>query len=265
MFFKSKLAFAIWPLVGALCYSQVPWDKGLVLEPIGQSQVVFLSAETAEVAVDGERVAIIAEGLSPSRQYGVVVTAPESTKWIEVHDSKKPFPPVVSKPFRDNKYLVRGQPGQTFYLSLRGEGPPVWAEIVIAPEVVPPKPDKPEEPGPDPPKPAPGLDGIEELSKQLADKLDDSATRVALASAITKACDDLDAMCKSGQCPGLPQAKMTVVAAIEQTLALRAKPDKNWLDGWRRPISEAISKLNPVDPPTYISIMRTAAQGLERK
>lgn len=252
--------------------AQTPWDASAKIEPVGQVQVTFLTALSAELAVVDGKTIILAEELEPSRQYGVVLIADESTRWIEIHDKKKPFPPIVASQYDPEKhpgrFLVRGEPGQAFYVSMRSDGPPTWTEVVVAPEVAP-DPDAPGEPGDpsdpdDPSDPPPSFESIMELSKAKAAALDDPATAARIKAAIIAACDRSDALCKAGRCEGLPITKMHVVGGIEAALSARTGDSlrKDWLAAWRRPISDAVNNINPQDPPAYVAVMRSVAAGL---
>jgi hypothetical protein len=139
------------------------------------------------------------------------------------------------------------------------------------PQPPPTDPDQPDLPIPDPdepdqPTPVPGLEQIEKLSMEKAAALVDSTTAKGLADAIMNTDRAIEQMCAGGQCPGLPAVKQLMVAAIEQRLNARrgASLNVNWLDGWRKPINEAINKLNAVDVPAYRAIMRAVAVGLSR-
>lgn len=127
-------------------------------------------------------------------------------------------------------------------------------------------------PGPDPdpdpePEPEPGnYEGIRRLSMESAAALADRATAQSLSAAIRSADEAMEQLCRTGQCPGLAAAKQMMVAAIERSLLLRAGNSRrvNWLDGWRRPLNEALGQL-PLDTvPAYRAAMRAAALGLSQ-
>jgi hypothetical protein len=139
------------------------------------------------------------------------------------------------------------------------------------PQPPPTEPDQPDLPIPDPdepdqPTPVPGLEQIEKLSRESAARLADADTAKGLADAIMATERAIDAMCKAGQCPGLAATKAMMVAAIERRLSERhgRSLSVNWLDGWRKPINEAINRLNAVDVPSYRAIMRAVAVGLSQ-
>lgn len=260
---KTNMLAVLLPLlmVASAAFAQTPWDATAKLEPIGQIQVTFLTATSAELAEQDGKTIILAEELDAQRGYGVILVADKATEWIELHDSAQPFPPQTLSQYAPEKhpgrFLARGRPGQKFFASLRGNGPPTWAEVVIASV------DQPDYPPSDPPTP-PNLKSIMELSKKQASSLNDQATAARLKAAINQECDRSEALCKAGQCEGLPVTKSSVVKAIETALSARTGDSlrKDWLATWRRPISDAINKLNPQDPPAYIAIMRAVTLGL---
>lgn len=126
----------------------------------------------------------------------------------------------------------------------------------------------PVDPGPvDPtPTPVPDLKKLEDLSYESASRLADAATAKGLADSILAVDAQIAAMCSKGQCPGIQSAQSMMVSAIERRLLERggASRSVNWLDGWRKPINEALSKLQGVDVPKYQAAMRAVAAGLSR-
>lgn len=265
MHFTTRCVALLSLLLASNAIAQTPWDANAKLEPIGQIQVTFLTAASAELAESDGKTIILAEELDANRGYGVILVADPATEWIEAHDADKPFPPTTLKQYapekRPGRFLLRGVPGQKFFASLRGNGPPTWSEVVVAPSA--PDPDEPDEPD-EPPSTPPNLKSIAELSKQRSAVLNDQATAARLMVAINQECDRSEALCRAGRCEGLPATKAGIVNAIESTLATRTGESlrKDWLS-WRRPVSAAINTMNPQDPPAYIAIMRAVAMGLK--
>jgi hypothetical protein len=139
------------------------------------------------------------------------------------------------------------------------------------PQPPPTEPDQPDLPIPDPdepgqPTPVPGLEQIEKLSRESAARLADATTAKSIAEGIFEVERQIEIMCSRGQCPGLATAKQMMVATIEGRLLGRRGDSRNvnWLDGWRKPINEAINRLNAVDVPSYRAIMRAVAVGLSQ-
>ncbi len=248
----------IWLLLGCTVFAQAPWDGGVASTDIKQSQVVFLTAKSAEVAPLENGVAILAEELSEVREYGVLISLPAPAKWIEIHPSEKPFPPAIQSPMKDGRFLVRGAPGAKFYVSVRGQDIPTWFEVFIQPRSPLPPPDVTPQPPPVGETPA----ALEKLSRELAIGLGDDATRQSLKRAISDTLNKIDSMCNARQCPTLQAAKAMVVQSIESELLTRKTPNKDWWTGWRKPISDAILKANPSDLKTYLVLMRSVQSGL---
>ncbi|AMV35728.1 hypothetical protein VN12_26785 [Pirellula sp. SH-Sr6A] len=241
------------------------WDVVAPTE-VTQTQVVFLKAAKAELAEVNGKVAIIAEELSEAREYGVIVTLPAEVKWIEIHPAAKPFPPTVQMPFKDGRFLIRGIPGERFYVSSRGSDRPLWFETIVAAgesQLPPPSDPLPVDPQPEPAPPSgPILQQLRELSRQKSQALGDAATAVVLKGTIQQVADSVRAMCRSGQCPTLDGAKNMMVQAIDVAMLGRTSPNRDWWLNWRRPVSDAIKKASPADVETYLSMMLAAAEGL---
>ena len=126
----------------------------------------------------------------------------------------------------------------------------------------------PVDPGPiDPtPTPVPELEKLEKLSYESASRLADATTAKGLADSILAVDAQISSLCSRRFCPTLQDAQAMMVAAIETRLLERtgSSRDVHWLDGWRRPMNEAIAKIQNVDVPKYQAIMRAMAAGLAR-
>jgi hypothetical protein len=255
---------AIWLLLGLLCVAQSPFNPEPVNEGVQLSQVTFLVADRAELATDGTRVVVLAEGLDDKREYGVIVKLAVPAKWLEVHPIAKPFPPKVERPYKENSFLIRGAPGERFYVSIRRDDGPTWIEVTVAPNLMPQPP--PVDPTPTDPPVNPGT--LTELSRSLSKAMQDPATSASLKASLSTAVSNLEALCRVSQCPTLPAARSQVIAAIERALLARTnpskdRPDKDWLKGWREPISKAINDKNPIDTKTYVALVRSVVDGIE--
>jgi len=119
---------------------------------------------------------------------------------------------------------------------------------------------------PDVPTPVPDLKKLEDLSYESASRLADAATAKGLADSILAVDAQIAGLCARGQCPGLQSAQSMMVSAIERRLSERrgASLNVNWLAGWRKPINDALAKLQGVDVPKYQAAMRAIASGLSR-
>lgn len=160
--------------------------------------------------------------------------------------------------------FASGTPGQyTFWLIAADTEAAIdyTQHTVTIGEPPPDDPGQPGDPPPDDPAPAPPQ-GIEQLSRQQAEALNDPRTSAALSAAINGALVELEGMCRRGQCPGLATAKSVMVSTVQRTLARRQGASQlvNWLDGWRVPMNAALEPIQMV--PDYLAAMRAAANGL---
>lgn len=192
------------------------------------SQVTYVRADSAEVIPSDGGVIIFAEGLKSDKQLAVKllienqeVTSLEVSKLVEINGlTFAVFPPTVVPPLpeKPNTFIITGDSGERFGVSIRSSGSPQWLEVKIAGE-----PEAPEQPnidvsdiekvrGPDDPI---TRDAILSSLKQLkfTGTLDDAivATRLAISNAL------LDA-------PAVP-------------------PYKDWKGEFRDPINKIIERL----------------------
>lgn len=228
-------------------------------EVVTQQQVTFLTASKAEVTQQDGKALILAEGLEKDVSYGVLITIEAPVKWIEIHPVEKPFPPIIQTPFRNKTFLIRGKQGQKFYVSGRGTDVPFWFDVSIDPNSSNPTPDP--KPPKDPELPD-WLEKIRTISREGSLAVKDPATAKDLAKAIDEAAIQIDQKCLESRCLNLPDAKSIMVSSIEQVLVSRPVASKQWLSLWRRPVSDAIAQAKPVDTPSYLAMMRSAAKGL---
>lgn len=249
----TYIAFVIATIAAKIAFCQIE---------VTQKPVTYFSAKSATIEDDAGGVLIFAEQLSTESQQAMMLEIVSgSPKWASVHDRAKPFPPVIVPEWKPGKFLIKGRPGQVFYVYLGGSADqvPTWIEVSIggvAPDLPPPV---------NPPPTNPPIADLEELSRSLAVKLGDPDTAKAIAASLNKALDDITAQCARGQCPTLAGAKQIAVYAIEGTLAVRKDPFRaDWLGGWRKPISEAVAAKNPVQVSAYVLLMRSVASGLAK-
>jgi hypothetical protein len=99
--------------------------------------VTYQQADSAEVLKQDQGVIVIAEGLKPTAKFAAKITVVnQNSDYIEVFPQKKPFPPLVVEQFRPGEYLIQGEPGDKFNISVRSANTkPVWlvAEIPALP------------------------------------------------------------------------------------------------------------------------------------
>lgn len=126
----------------------------------------------------------------------------------------------------------------------------------------------PVDPGPiDPtPTPVPDLNKLEQLSYESASRLADATTARGLVDSILGVDAQISSLCSRRLCPTLQDAQAMMVSAIETRLLERTGVSRNvnWLAGWRKPINDAIARLQNVDVPKYQAAMRAVASGLSR-
>lgn len=232
-------------------------DRSAPLE-VSQIPIVYLKAAAAEVIPSGDGVLIFAEELKPGNRYGMILrVANQPVEFAEVHPKANPFPPQVIQPFRNNTFLIEGNVGDVFYVSIRAYGEaPTWETVTIT---------RGDDPGPGPVDPPPVTDGeIEKLSRARADALNDPPTRTALKASLMAAIAKVEALCASGDCPDVTGAARELVVAIETAMGQRtgASLDVEWKAAWRTPISEAIKIKSPKSAAEYLSLIKEAAKGL---
>lgn len=148
----------------------------------------------------------------------------------------------------ENRFLVTGSPGK--YMCVVDTGDRNKFVPIIIPEF-----DQPDEPNePDEP-PAPGLESLAVSSSTLAGNVDDQPTRMALADALGADLEgDLTAM------------KATVQTAVEDVLLERRGESlkKDWLNGWRRPLSQEMVRLEVQTDDQYREAIRQIVVGLRK-
>lgn len=213
-----------------------------VEDNVETTPVTFYEADSATVVKNGDKVRVMLEGNSGQVGYGVVVdTKNESLKYIEVHDEKKPFPPNVLEPFEPGKFLVAGQPGSVFWISIRAEGsPPVWMSITVGDR------------GP------PQSDPANQIYEWVYEnKPDDKKTADVLASyyaAAVKECRDNNY--------NLPRSKTTVSNARKRALLSLNRLSVDWSDFFTG-LNSLIESTKNV--PDYLQKIEATINGLRAK
>lgn len=123
----------------------------------------------------------------------------------------------------------------------------------------------PTDPPTEPPTPTPGkwVD-LAAASKANADLLNDEPTRTQLKLALTQTLGNLEALCATGQCPGLPEAKQKIVLAIEDVMLYRGPNSlfKDWANGWRLPNQKILDAKGIQDVPDYFNAVKAIISGL---
>jgi len=128
--------------------------------------ISYFEADNAFILEKEGKKIVITENAS-NLKYGVkLILIDTPNKYIEVHDEKKPFPPKVLRPYADNEYLIEGEVGQRFYVSIRSDNFPTWIEVVIQ-KTGPPNTDNPTDPPVDPPADPPALTDLDKIIKEF--------------------------------------------------------------------------------------------------
>ena len=106
------------------------------LPQVEQTQVQFLTADSAEILDDEDRVKILVSNLDNEVGYGVIIVPEGTVNWIEAWKNGE-FPPQVVKEMdsRPGSYLVTGSPGDVFQLRIdRHPEFPTYEQVRIGQE-----------------------------------------------------------------------------------------------------------------------------------
>lgn len=141
----------------------------------------------------------------------------------------------------------------------------VEIKAVNAPD---PPPTKPVDPPPtnptDPVTPPTQLQQLTKLSKDNSLRLNDEATRKALADSLQLVVSDINAKCAVMQCPTLQAAQKQVQTAIESVLLQRtgSSRDALWLNGWRIPNNQLMGSFRIESSKQYAATVQAIVDGL---
>jgi len=104
-----------------------------------------------------------------------------------------------------------------------------------------------------------------ELSKENSLKLNDAATRTALAVSLRRTVNAMKIECANNQCPTLQSAQSRFVKAIEDTLLQRKGSSRNvnWEDGWRVPNAKFLATQQINSSAKYLEACDAITKGLE--
>jgi len=125
-------------------------------------------------------------------------------------------------------------------------------------------------PGPAPnPTPAPNpsdpsrWSGLQNISKEGADRINDAATRSKLKATIAAVVLDIDSKCAAGQCPTVDAAKDQVRRSIEATLLTRLGPSAkiDW-SLWRKANQTELDRVGLADIKDYVAALKSIGSGL---
>ncbi len=171
---KPQTIFVVLLLLASSCLGQEQLD-------VAVSVVTYQQASSAEVIKQDQGVIIVAEGIYPGTKYAAKVRVTnQDSDYIEVFPERTPFPPMVIEQFRPGEYLIPGNPGDKFNVSVRAsKSRPVWLLVTI-PLVD----GGGSNPVPTPPDTSPSLSKLEDVSFQQAMATRDAATAKALADGL---------------------------------------------------------------------------------
>jgi hypothetical protein len=129
---------------------------------------------------------------------------------------------------------------------------------------------KPSDPPTDPtdpidPPPVSDFAKLFELSKENSSRLNDAATRSALAVSLRQVVNAMRVECANNQCPTLQSAQSRFVKTIEDTLLQRKGQSRNinWEDGWRMPNAKFLAMQQINSSAKYLEACDAITKGLE--
>jgi hypothetical protein len=104
-----------------------------------------------------------------------------------------------------------------------------------------------------------------DLSKENANRLNDAATKSALAKSLRQVVNTMKAECSNQRCPTLQAAQSRFVKAIEDTLLQRQGSSRNvnWEDGWRIPNAKFLATQTFSSSAKYLEACEAITKGLE--
>ena len=226
---------------------------------LGQSTVTpvsTLKADNAEIIKnDDGTISIVATNLSPEVKVSQLLRSDKEA--AEVYTQ---FPPNVV-PLIEGKAILPALTN-SYWIAVRNPGVE-WIEV--QPLSNPDPPDNPSDPDePDDPTTPIDFKDLSDLANSLASDLNDPTTRSKLASALSEVTNSIAAQ------PTIGEAELLLTNTIENVLLRREgeSRDKDWFNGWRKPLSELTAKyLNDgaISSPREVSeIAKAYALGLSK-
>ena len=125
--------------------------------------------------------------------------------------------------------------------------------------------DPPTDPVDPPTQPPSDFAKLVDLSKENANRLNDAATKSALAKSLRQVVNTMKAECSNQRCPTLQAAQSRFVKAIEDTLLQRQGSSRNvnWEDGWRIPNAKFLATQTFSSSAKYLEACEAITKGLE--
>lgn len=213
----------------------------------------FKTTEQPEVKQesDGWRIVLRGGEISADGQ-GVYLSPDVSSNYItymkwDAASKQWSWPPTSARPDDNNGYLIVGEAGDRFRVTIDTDELPIFEDVEIEGSA----------PGPvdPPPPPVDDYSELTEISKNAADALNDPTTRAALKAAMSSV---------NYEGSTLAEAQQLVVSAVLKVMSDRrdTSVDANWYNGWRVPINEALaaSSIETVDQ--YKAAIEAIVKGL---
>lgn len=246
---RKSVSQSVWLAVLLLSTAALGASAAQLLETQIEQVRFFKTTEQPEVKQesDGWRIVLRGGEISADGQ-GVYLSPDVSSNYItymkwDAASKQWSWPPTSARPDDNNGYLIIGEPGDRFRVTIDTDELPIFEDVEIegaAPPIDPPVDDYSE---------------LTEISKNAADALNDPTTRASLKTAMSSV---------NYEGSTLAEAQQLVVSAVLKVMSDRrdSSVDANWYNGWRVPINEALaaSSIETVDQ--YKAAIEAIVKGL---
>lgn len=250
-------------LVAIVLFGLAPTAFGQKLLKVDVQQITFLRASAAQILPQDDGVAILAEDLADTREFAAkIVITDQPNEYIEASRllnvdgiTVAEFPPLVITPISEgedtNTYLLSGNPGDRFGVSIRSGGVvPQWLEVKIdgpVPDPDKPDPDQPAPDQPEPDKPDPVDPPAGDLTPADLTKIENtvSSAVVSLADPITQAeikseLEALVANFPAERAAAVAETQNAIARGLVKSAPKLKPPYKDWKGKFRTPLDAAI-------------------------
>lgn len=213
-------------------------------------QITFLRASAAQILPQDEGVAILAEDLEDTREYAAkIVITDQPNEYIEASRlltvdgiTVAEFPPLVITPISEgegtNTYLLSGNPGDRFGVSIRSSVVPQWLEVKIDGPSTP----DPDQPDPDEPEPPAGdltpadLTAIENTVVSAVKSLADPITQAEIKSELEALVENFP----TERAAAVTETQNAIARGLVKSAPKLKPPYKDWKGKFRTPLDAAI-------------------------
>lgn len=256
---------------------------GQTILKVDVQQITFLRASAAQILPQDKGVAILAEDLEDTREFAAkIVITDQPNEYIEASRllnvdgiTVAEFPPRVIAPISEgentNTYLLSGNPGDRFGVSIRSGGViPQWLEVKIDGPVT--DPDKPDPDKPDPDKPDEPVDPpAGDLTPADLTKIENtvSSAVTSLADPITQAeikseLETLVADFPTDRTEAVKAMQSAIARGLVKSAPKLKPPYKDWMGQFRTPLDAAIVAIEAKADTTaeYKQIVQAVVKGL---